>query len=335
MTNTTYSGKPKPAGRSGHFYESRRHKLQAQGIHTGHNVKILTSNFRYEDPNLRKILARIPSENRRELFLTQFDNLNNKDQRFVINILKDTDGDRAIDLFDCNPYDPTKQDLKEFVTKAGEKIASAGRWIGQEAKIGLEKAKEGGKRTLEWVKKEGKIVAEDLRNVQEKIREEMAIREAQQKLLAAAPVPSAMATGEEAMAPAQLEEVFRISADMQPKVTEPFTGADVLEAPQVARISEAPSFEPTPVPEIKTSPVCSSIPACPHPPDLSEPSSRRVDLEARIDEKAEKILTLQEELQLHALEEQQKLIEEREGLIRPSIFNPVNVWTGEKIEEEK
>lgn len=40
MTNKTYSGKPKPAGRSGHFYESRRHSLQAQGIHTGHLAEI-------------------------------------------------------------------------------------------------------------------------------------------------------------------------------------------------------------------------------------------------------------------------------------------------------
>jgi hypothetical protein len=42
MTNKTYSGLPKPAGRSGHFYEPERHKLQAKGIKTGNNVKLLT-----------------------------------------------------------------------------------------------------------------------------------------------------------------------------------------------------------------------------------------------------------------------------------------------------
>ena len=36
MTNRTYSGLPKPAGRSGHFHETRRHQLQARGIKTGH-----------------------------------------------------------------------------------------------------------------------------------------------------------------------------------------------------------------------------------------------------------------------------------------------------------
>lgn len=35
MTNKTYSGLPKPMGGSGHFYESRRHSLQARGIKTG------------------------------------------------------------------------------------------------------------------------------------------------------------------------------------------------------------------------------------------------------------------------------------------------------------
>ena len=34
-TSTTYNGKPKPLGKSGHYYESRRHALQAKGIKTG------------------------------------------------------------------------------------------------------------------------------------------------------------------------------------------------------------------------------------------------------------------------------------------------------------
>lgn len=36
MTNKTYKGLPKPANKSGMFFESHRHKLQARGIHTGH-----------------------------------------------------------------------------------------------------------------------------------------------------------------------------------------------------------------------------------------------------------------------------------------------------------
>ena len=36
MKSTTYAGMPKPAGRSGHFHESRRHSLQARGMRTGH-----------------------------------------------------------------------------------------------------------------------------------------------------------------------------------------------------------------------------------------------------------------------------------------------------------
>ncbi len=34
-TNTTFKGAPKPLGKSGHFYEPRRHSLQAKGIKTG------------------------------------------------------------------------------------------------------------------------------------------------------------------------------------------------------------------------------------------------------------------------------------------------------------
>jgi hypothetical protein len=36
MTKRTYNGKPKPEGKSGHFYEPERHKLQGMGINTGH-----------------------------------------------------------------------------------------------------------------------------------------------------------------------------------------------------------------------------------------------------------------------------------------------------------
>jgi hypothetical protein len=35
VKSTTYKGQPKPYGKSGHFYESRRHSLQAKGIRTG------------------------------------------------------------------------------------------------------------------------------------------------------------------------------------------------------------------------------------------------------------------------------------------------------------
>jgi hypothetical protein len=45
MANKTYSGKPKPAGKPGHFYEPERHRLQARGIHTGH-----LANMQYQEP---------------------------------------------------------------------------------------------------------------------------------------------------------------------------------------------------------------------------------------------------------------------------------------------
>jgi len=35
-TSTTFKGQVKPMGKSGHFYESRRHELQAKGFLTGH-----------------------------------------------------------------------------------------------------------------------------------------------------------------------------------------------------------------------------------------------------------------------------------------------------------
>jgi hypothetical protein len=47
MTNKTYSGLPKPVGKSGHFYESRRHSLQARGLKTGHLATPISINSNY------------------------------------------------------------------------------------------------------------------------------------------------------------------------------------------------------------------------------------------------------------------------------------------------
>jgi len=40
--STTYNGAPKPFGGKGHYWESRRHALQAQGIQTGHKAEALS-----------------------------------------------------------------------------------------------------------------------------------------------------------------------------------------------------------------------------------------------------------------------------------------------------
>jgi len=150
-TSRTYKGQPKPMGKSGHFFESKRHALQAKGYKTGHLAEALfLPPIKPNDFN--RILSRIPTKKRRDVFQRQFSKLTDSDQKFVVTILKDTDEDRAIDLFDCNPYDPTKQDLKGFVQQAGEKLKEGAQWVG-------EKAREG----AEWVKKELPVAEEKLK----------------------------------------------------------------------------------------------------------------------------------------------------------------------------
>ena len=192
MTNRTYSGLPKPAGKSGHFYESRRHQLQAKGLKTGHHINIVINHYTHNNidtMSLSKILARIPTESRREVFLKQFNSLSDNDKRFVIDILKDTDGDKAIDLYDCDPYDPTNQDLKEFIEKATEKVGQSARWLGQEAKLVFQKAKEGGNKALEWAKKEGKEIQQGYKAGMEHLKEEQAAHEFEPQILPPAPKP--------------------------------------------------------------------------------------------------------------------------------------------------
>jgi hypothetical protein len=147
-----------------------RHSLQAKGIKTGHlsdqvvaqKYSALTAMTRNSD--LNRILERIPTPERRQAFMNQFNRLTDKDKRFVVTILKDTDEDKVTDLFDCNPYNPHEQDLKEFVQKAEETIKS-----------GAEKVGEGLISGAEWVKEEIPIVEEKLKAGYEKVKEEIPI----------------------------------------------------------------------------------------------------------------------------------------------------------------
>jgi hypothetical protein len=42
---------------------------------------------------------------------------------------------------------------------------------------------------------------------------------------------------------------------------------------------------------------------------------------------------MEEELQLQKMRDMERELEEKQGLIRPSIFSPVNVWSGEKVKK--
>lgn len=95
--SVTYKGKPKPYGKSGHYYESQRHALQAKGIRTGTYVAPMSARFGSQTdimPPEEKSLIREFAEE-------------------LTNPLQDTDRDGVPDALDCSPNDPTKQDDEE------------------------------------------------------------------------------------------------------------------------------------------------------------------------------------------------------------------------------
>jgi hypothetical protein len=52
---TTFKGAPKPMGASGHFYEPRRHALQAKGLKTGHlSQPVMTPLLKDDKPIIKK-----------------------------------------------------------------------------------------------------------------------------------------------------------------------------------------------------------------------------------------------------------------------------------------
>ena len=100
--SVTFKGKVKPFGKSGHFHEPRRHSLQARGFKTG---TITAKGRAYLDYLAKKSQHLLAGR----LSLVRFA----KDVKAYKKVykIKDTDRDGVPDVADCDPTDPTKQDI--------------------------------------------------------------------------------------------------------------------------------------------------------------------------------------------------------------------------------
>jgi hypothetical protein len=115
--STTFKGQPKPYGASGHFYEPRRHSLQARGIRTGSKVHLINAysslkpfkTVKYNDPEFKPFSDGL-AYYKGKMYGTKEDLKYMPREVRLIDLDKDTDKDKVPDAVDCDPNDPTKQD---------------------------------------------------------------------------------------------------------------------------------------------------------------------------------------------------------------------------------
>jgi hypothetical protein len=100
---TTFKGAVKPYGATGHFYEPRRHSLQAKGIKTGTFSALGGGRYRYRFPDKGTITVYADSKAQAKRMILE-------QTKLPKSYLRDTDKDGVPDKFDCKPHDPTKQD---------------------------------------------------------------------------------------------------------------------------------------------------------------------------------------------------------------------------------
>jgi len=100
-TTNTFQGKPKPAGKSGHFYEPQRHALQAKGIKTGN----LSDSAVYEQYGIQNLEKKIPAPEKEDVPRTSMG-------------LRDTEAEAI------QTKEPPKPSLKDRIKELEQRVVS-------------------------------------------------------------------------------------------------------------------------------------------------------------------------------------------------------------------
>lgn len=152
--SVTFQGKAKPYGKGGHYYESRRHSLQAKGFKTGRKAwekigDVAKPRFQsmYGLKNKQDVIW-LDNWGRKNWAIVRGKEISPrtyKEENIITNVgskkeakdfLKkylespDTDKDSVPDKYDCAPLDPTKQDLLD---DAKEGLDEAKWYVGLQA----------------------------------------------------------------------------------------------------------------------------------------------------------------------------------------------------------